>query len=465
MTEAPSVKPPTSVSLGGRIVLATLGFCLLFTLAVVGLRTWSAWQNSVAVMSGELKLIAQVYERTLSKSIWEMDRESMQTHIASVVNVPSVGQVVVTLQSANRVPEVFRRTREGWQMSNLAPTLQTQLDYEVFPGTKETVGTFALYGDERVLWTRLRAEIANIVITQVAQSLLLAGLIMLLFSRLVTVHVRRIAQHLGQLTPSNLRQLLTLDRHPNRQDELSQLVTGVNQLQSNLSDYLERQQRDEKELVAHRDHLADLVRERTTELENTNTRLEDANALLDGLARTDPLTGLANRRHFDEVKQIEFRRALRTGQPLSLLVCDIDFFKRYNDRYGHAAGDQCLRAVAEAMQTSCARAGDLVARIGGEEFAILLPGIDAAHGAELASHLCKAVAALAIPHQDSEAAAHVTISVGLAQLDATQVERFDTLFDQADKALYQAKSQGRNQVVVHSPAAIALQSNTGTDHG
>ncbi len=457
------------MSLGGRIVLATLGFCLLFTVVVVGLRTWSAWQSSVAVMSSELTLIGQVYERTLSKSIWEMDRESMQTHIASVADVPSVGQVVVTLQSANRVPEVFRRTREGWQMSKLAPSLQTQLGYEVFPGTKETVGSFALYGDERVLWTRLRAEIANIVITQVAQSLLLAGLIMLLFSRLVTAHVRRIAQHLGQLTPSNLRQLLALDRSPSRQDELSQLVTGVNQLQSNLSNYLERQQRDEKELLTHRDHLADLVRERTTELENTNTRLKDANALLDGLARTDPLTGLANRRHFDEVKQIEFRRALRTGQPLSLLVCDIDFFKRYNDRYGHAAGDQCLRAVAKAMQTTCSRAGDLVARIGGEEFAILLPGIDAAHGTELASHLCQAVAALAIPHQDSEVAAHVTLSAGLAQLDATQVERFDTLFDQADKALYQAKSQGRNRVVVHAPAAIALQEqpsgNTGANHG
>lgn len=454
VTDVPPVQQKKSVSLGGRIVLATLGFCLLFTLTVVGLRTWSAWQNGLAVMSGELKLIAQVYERTLSKSIWEMDRESMQTHIASVVDVPSIGQVVVTLQSTNRTPEVFQRKREGWEMSKLAPMLQTQLDYEVFAGTKEVVGTLALYGDERVLWTRLRAEIANIVITQVAQSLLLASLITLLFSRLVTVHVRRIAQHLGQLTPNNLRQLLTLDRPPTRQDELSLLVSGVNQLQSNLSDYLERQQRDEKELMAHRDHLADLVRERTAELENTNTRLEDANALLDGLARTDPLTGLANRRHFDEVKQIEFRRALRTSQPLSLLVCDIDFFKRYNDRYGHAAGDQCLRAVAEAMQTCCARAGDLVARIGGEEFAILLPGIDAAHGAELASQLCKAVAALGIPHQDSEAAAHVTISIGLAQLNATQVERFDSLFDQADKALYQAKSQGRNRVVAHGPAAV-----------
>lgn len=444
----PAPAPTRSSSLGGRIVLATLGFCLLFTVAVVALRTWSAWQHNIATMSDELKLIAQVYQRALSKSIWEMDRESLQTHIASVANVPSVGQVVVTLQSPNRAPEIFERRHEGWNMSTLAPALHTKLDYEIFPGSTEFVGTFALYGDERVLWTRLRAEIVNIVGTQITQSLLLASLIMLLFSRLVTVHVKRIARHLGQLTPDNLRQPLALDRSPARQDELSLLVAGVNQLQSNLSDYLERQQRDEKELLIHRDHLADLVRERTTELEKANTRLKDANALLDGLARTDPLTGLANRRHFDEVKQVEFRRALRNGHSLSLLVCDIDCFKRFNDNYGHAAGDQCLHAVAQALQTCCARAGDLVARIGGEEFAVLLPGTNATQGVELASQLLQAVAELGIPHLYSDAAPHVSISIGLAQTTPRQADHFDTLFEQADKALYQAKSQGRNRVAV-----------------
>ncbi|WP_394791330.1 GGDEF domain-containing protein [Rhodoferax sp.] len=452
VTENPPVldiRQTKATSLGGRMVLATLGFCLLFTVAVVTIRTWSAWQSNVVRMSGEMELIAQVYQGTLSKAIWEMDRDSLQTHLASMANVPSVGQTVLTLQSANHAAEVFRRKRDGWQPSTLAPVLLTKLNYEAFPGSKEAVGEFALYGDERVLWTRLRAEMLNIVVTQVAQSLLLASLIMLLFNRLVTVHVKRIARHLGQLTPGNLGQMLTLDRNPARRDELSLLVSGLNQLQGNLSSYLERQQRDEKELVAHRDHLADLVRERTTELESTNTRLEDANALLDGLARTDPLTGLANRRHFDETKEVEFRRAMRTGHPLSLLVCDIDYFKRYNDAYGHATGDQCLRSVASAMHTSCARAGDLVARIGGEEFAVLLPGTDAAHGARLAAQLREAVAELNIPHRDSDVASHITVSIGLVQLNPNEVDNFNSLFEQADKALYQAKSGGRNRVVVH----------------
>ena len=435
-------------SLGGRLVLATLGFCLLFTVVVAAVRTWSAWQNNVAAMSGELQLIAKVYQRTLAKSIWDMDRESLQTHLASVANVPSVGQVVVTLKSSNRAPEEFKREREGWRPSNQAPVLRMNLDYEPFPGAMESVGDFALYGDERVLWQRLRGEVVAIMATQVAQSLLLASLIMLMFSKLVTVHVQRIAQHVGQLTPANLQEPLALDRSPARQDELTLLVSGVNQLQNNLSDYLNRQQRDEKELIAHRDNLALLVRERTSELESTNNRLENANALLDGLARTDPLTGLANRRHFDEIKELEFRRALRSGNALSLLVCDIDEFKRYNDTYGHAKGDQCLRAVAGAIQASCARAGDLVARIGGEEFAVLLPGTDAEQAGRLALQLLRTVAELGIAHRSSETARHITVSIGLTQLDHDRVHAFEALFEQADTALYLAKSRGRNQVAL-----------------
>jgi diguanylate cyclase (GGDEF)-like protein len=449
MAVTPATPNPPSTSLGSRMVLATLFFCLLFTLAVATVRTWSAWQNNVARMSGEMALIAQVYQRTLAKSIWEMDRDALQTHISSMSNVDSVGQVVLSLESANRAPEVLRRKRDGWLESPRAPELHTVLHYEAFTGNAEGVGSLALYGDERVLWTWLRAEIAEIVATQIAQSLLLASLIMLLFNRLVTVHVRRIAQHMGQLSPANLRQLLTLARTSTRQDELSQLVGGVNQLQTKLSEYLEQRQRDEIELRAHRDNLTELVRDRTAALEMANSRLEDSNTRLDGLARTDPLTGLANRRQFDEMKQIEFRRALRTGHPLTLLVCDIDSFKSYNDTYGHASGDQCLRAVATALGASSSRAGDLVARIGGEEFAVLLPATDAAHGILLAAQLLRVVADLGIAHRNSEAAPVVTISIGLAQLDPQQVDKFDTLFEQADKALYQAKSRGRNRVVVH----------------
>lgn len=609
-------------SLGGRLVLATLSFSLVFTLLMVGVLTWSAWKTGLAAMTSELAQIEKVYQATLSKSIWEMDRESVQTHLSSAATVPAVGQVSLTITSATRSPEILLRTSEGWSASSWAPTRRLALTYDPYPGSTERLGELALHGDERVLWARLREEISTIVVTQLIQSLLLAGLIMLLFTRLVTVHVQRIASHLGQLAPSNLGNALVLDRKKNHGDELTLLVTGVNQLQGSLADYLEKQKRFEDELAQHRDQLAALVQDRTAELQalaaaqqvvltlsnrlihaplgeidhynfeclrdiaqelhasdavwyvlkpggtdyrvflewhadvtppalddlllvnrwprllamlaqnelltytshaalanaitpfeaapfaayglqaialamlrgtdeqfgflvfgkrvavsawrpdelallamtsqillqsarhkaqlvditDTQRALQTVNTRLETLSRTDPLTELPNRRHFDEVKESEFRRAQRTGRPLSLLICDIDYFKGYNDTYGHALGDKCLSAVAGALKGSLHRAGDLVARIGGEEFAVLLPATDMETARTLAESYRRAVADLAIAHAASGVATHVTISIGFAVLEKEGVDSFDALFRLADQALYRAKAGGRNRV-------------------
>ncbi len=619
-------------SLGARLVVATLSFCLIFTLLAVAVLTWSAWKAGVAAMTSELKQIEQVYQATLSKSIWEMDRESLQTHLNSAASVPAVGQVTLKITSANRAPEILVRTSTGWSASSWAPTQRLSLTYEPYPGAREFIGELALYGDERVLWARLRGEVSTIIVTQLIQSLLLAGLIMLMFTRLVTVHVQRIASHLGQLTPSNLGHALALDRKKSHRDELTLLVTGVNQLQDSLADYLTKQQHAEHELAEHRDRLAELVRDRTAELEalaaaqqvvltlsnrlihaplaefdhynfeclrdiaqrlnasdalwyvlapdgneyrvflawhdnatpvphagafsvdagsrllallardelltfpsqaalahaitpdesagfaamgleatafamlrgvdeqfgflvfgkpmavsawrsdelallamtsqmllqsarhkaqlvdigETQRALQTANTRLESLSRTDPMTGLPNRRHFDEAKEIEFRRARRSGQPLSLLICDIDFFKGYNDNYGHALGDQCLCAVAGALRASLRRAGDMVARIGGEEFAVLLPAATQETALKLAEYFRQAVAELAILHAASGVAKHVTISIGLAVLEADGVDTFDALFKQADQALYRAKAGGRNRVACTAPVKDIL---------
>lgn len=196
---------------------------------------------------------------------------------------------------------------------------------------------------------------------------MIAGLIMLLFNRSVTVHVRQIARHLSQLSPTTLERRLHLQRAASRDDELSLLESGINRLQEKLRTYLERQDRAEQALAAHRDRLAELVEERTAELRAANERLHALN-------RSDPLTGLANRRHFDETKQLEMRRARGQDLPLSVLMCDVDHFKNYNDSYGHAAGDQCLSQIAVLLRGLFNRSGELVTRLGGEEFAVLLPG-------------------------------------------------------------------------------------------
>jgi diguanylate cyclase (GGDEF)-like protein len=440
MTES-AIAAPRGGSLARRLVIATLAFCVLFTVATVSVRTWFAWDTNLSTMNAELTLIDQVFQGTLSKAVWEMDSEALQAQVDSVALAAPVGRVELRIIRPGRAPEMLERMHPGHSGSILAPVLHRQLTVSPYPGANEVVGELTIEGDESLLWRRLWKEVGIIMLTQIIQSLALAGLIMGMFNRSVTLHVRRIARHLEQLTPRNLHHHLNLERRSGTNDELDMLEAGVNDLQDKLAAHLERQTRDEIALAASRDQLAELVEQRTAQLKSANIRLE-------ALTRFDPLTGLANRRHFDELKELEFNRALRHHQPFSVLMCDIDFFKLYNDTYGHAMGDQCLRDVALTMSALFSRSGELVARLGGEEFAVLLPGQDQAQAFDSAERLRELLVQQCLPHSASPVSPFVTLSIGIAELEPSTMDRFDLLLQSADKALYRAKSQGRNRSMI-----------------
>lgn len=176
----------------------------------------------------------------------------------------------------------------------------------------------------------------------------------------------------------------------------------------------------------------------------THLTLKYQSEFLHSLAFIDGLTGIANRRNFDETLEAEWRRCQRANQPLALLMIDIDYFKHYNDHYGHQAGDECLRAVAAALRSRMARSHDLVARYGGEEFACILPSTPLEGAQTKAEELRQLICDLALPHAYSTTAPHVTISIGVAvtQPDATQQP--EALLASADAQLYLAKLHGRN---------------------
>ena len=184
------------------------------------------------------------------------------------------------------------------------------------------------------------------------------------------------------------------------------------------------------------------------------SQLENANQELSILSSVDGLTGIANRRHFDQFLEQLWLQSVRNREPVGIIICDIDFFKAYNDTYGHLQGDECLKQVAATLKNSLKRQGDFVARYGGEEFVVVLPDSDVEGAIKVAETLRNNVESLGIPHRLSSITPKVTISLGVAIGHANSSDTPKTLIEAADAALYQAKQNGRNRFIVSNFSAL-----------
>ena len=202
--------------------------------------------------------------------------------------------------------------------------------------------------------------------------------------------------------------------------------------------------KDDPRDKSQRDEAFKKLRELQKQLEASNTELQRLSCL-------DGLTGIANRRHFDTYLEQEWLRASREGVKISLVLTDLDYFKAYNDNYGHQAGDDCLKKVASVFKAVIQRPGDMVARYGGEEFVVVLPNTDIDGAVVLAEAIHSRVYALKIPHRFSKATNHMTISIGIATIQPNKKNSPKDLIAMADIALYQAKQHGRNRYVVAPP--------------
>ncbi|MCR4297933.1 MAG: diguanylate cyclase [Gallionella sp.] len=221
--------------------------------------------------------------------------------------------------------------------------------------------------------------------------------------------------------------------------KLPDKIELIARIRAHSNTYLLQLQRDE----AYRE-----MKKLQEQLTESHKKLEESNATLLRLSTMDGLTGIANRRHFDETLLLEWKTGLRENTILSVIMLDIDFFKKYNDGYGHQGGDDCLKEVAKTLRDSLNRPGDFIARYGGEEFVAILPGTDAKGAAIIAEQMRANIATKNIPHAYSNVADHVSISLGVAAMRPDKSDSPADLVAKADGALYKAKEQGRNCYVV-----------------
>lgn len=268
---------------------------------------------------------------------------------------------------------------------------------------------------------------------------LLSGLLSLAIEMTLLYNVlnRQVAQPLGELVEATEQIAagdFALQLKSEREDEIGQLSRAF---------------------TAMVVQLQDLFRTLDIRIQERTAQLEQANEELERLSRLDGLTQVANRRCFDDDLQQEWRRQQRTREPLSLILCDVDFFKNYNDHYGHPAGDACLQQVAQALKAVAKRPADRVARYGGEEFALILPGTDAKGAAAIAQQVCEQIRMLKIPHEGSRIGNWVTTSAGVSTtivgLPTASSQTPQALVAAADAALYAAKEGGRDRYCL-SPA-------------
>lgn len=202
--------------------------------------------------------------------------------------------------------------------------------------------------------------------------------------------------------------------------------------------------------ITSRKQYEEMLLQMETKLKKANEELKEKNKILTELSFSDGLTGISNRRYFQISLEKEWKRAQRTFKPITLLMIDVDYFKIFNDTYGHVQGDECLKIIAKTLKSTVNRSTDLTARLGGEEFSVLLPDTDEDGGKRIAAKILEAISALKIPNENSKTLPYVTVSVGICSLVPTVNCEADDFVNAADMALYSAKENGRNRFQVFS---------------
>lgn len=357
---------------------------------------------------------------------------NLETAFADLKDIVQTDKGLVTLRAKRLALDMESQTlsRENHRIARLLEAATSHLVQDEF---KAMVSAGTAVNETRQRYSRLLLAVTGLGLIGIA------ALMYFHVVRNVIVRLSRLSAAMQSVAAGHLDTELP----PSGDDELGRLASAVHLFR----DTAMAAERREADLRQSREHME----KAKAELEQKALELAQANRKLEELSVTDFLTGLANRRRFDEVLGVEWSRALRTNQPLALIMIDVDHFKNFNDRYGHQAGDECLRRIASALKANTGRAGDLIARYGGEEFCIISAYTDVPGAEALAERIRQAVMSLTM-RSDVSPFGVVTISLGVAVGSRGSAQSALDLVHKADVALYEAKAGGRNCTRVADPS-------------
>jgi diguanylate cyclase (GGDEF)-like protein len=385
--------------------------CMLLVLAVQAIVRFHKQQDRFAEL---IEDIAQTSVPLLSVSLWDIEPKAIQLQVDLLAQRPEIGYVRLIAATGQRFAAGKASHGEA------AVTRRLTIPYP--SGTGE-VGKLEIIGDQDFLYREMLGDTWTLLLGYGAFTVLVCMLIAGMLRRNLQTPLERIARFASELKPQQLMTPLELDRPARaRVDEIDLVADGFRKLQGGLQDH-----------IANLDRL---VAERTSQLEKVMEELRE-------LTLTDTLTGCLNRRAIELRLPSEVERAQRYERPLSVIFTDLDHFKQVNDRYGHRAGDDVLRAIANLYQSEMRSSVDWIARYGGEEFLIVLPETDLAAAQRIAERLRQLTQATPVVCEGQTI--HLTASYGVAQYQTN--EDYAALLARADALLYAAKADGRNRVL------------------
>ena len=415
-TSLPRTRARPVRSLASTLIRRTIAAAVIVSLAAATLQAMLTIREERAAFDRALANIAETNVPLLSIALWDIEPQVVSRQLKQIAAQPEIAHVRLAERTGHAF-EAGKRAATGTE-----PPKVLDIPYpDARPGT---IGTLEVTANRATLYTHLAERVLAVVVGYGLLAIVLSGVIAMFLRLELERPLRVLTRFTAELTPRTLTEPLELSRPPRPwEDEIDQLARGFRTLQDGIQ--------------AHVANLDSQVLQRTRQLEGA---LDEIRAL----TITDPLTGCYNRRYLDERLREEVLRSQRSGRPLSVIITDIDHFKRINDTRGHPAGDRVLKGLAEILASEMRSQIDWVARLGGEEFVVLLPDTALDAAGRVAERLRLAVESTPFSHEGKEM--NVSASFGVAARGESDSP--ESLLKRADMNLYRAKAAGRNAVVV-----------------